>query len=479
VPAEGQVAVVFAAGAKGVKVKSAPAGVTVAGGVKKGRLAVAVVRPRGVAAKGKVTLTLRGRARGVKRIPAALDGGRAPAGCSGLAGLLAKRLKGSADVKALGGVLAAKLCGKPAPAGADAVLSKLALGAPAAPPARPGTGAPGSGSLRPGGGAPRPAPPASPAPSPTPTPGDGTAQCDNDVDDDGDGQTDWEDPGCSDAGDGTESGEVPVSAECAESSAVGMSSDPTSLFAAINSGCGEFVTIEVDVAPGPAACKVFTADSNFDCAVSGPFARATARDGKATDLADILIDMSAPVNCARPATIALYRPNGEVAELREPVFSCTSGPAPAAECANGQDDDGDGMIDSRDAAGTTDPDPGCASTSDTSEDSEVPSPATCDIQVGIFDGDVRLPGLQLQGCGVIKGVWFKPPGTPTGCLFRVGAGNVLECSVKAGTGGASFAPTDQQVVLATPIAADPVCAPITVTLLRDNGEVYADRVDWC
>ncbi len=63
VPAEGQVAVAVAGGVKSVKVKSAPAGVTVAGGVKKGRLAVAVVRPRGVAASGKVVLTLRGKAK--------------------------------------------------------------------------------------------------------------------------------------------------------------------------------------------------------------------------------------------------------------------------------------------------------------------------------------------------------------------------------------------------------------------------------
>ncbi len=61
VPPEGQVSVVVASGApRAVKVKSAPAGVTVSGGVKQGRLAVAVVRPRGVAASGKVVFTVRG-----------------------------------------------------------------------------------------------------------------------------------------------------------------------------------------------------------------------------------------------------------------------------------------------------------------------------------------------------------------------------------------------------------------------------------
>ena len=46
----------FAGGVKSVKVRSAPNGVTVAGGVAKGRLAVAVVRPREGKASGKVVL---------------------------------------------------------------------------------------------------------------------------------------------------------------------------------------------------------------------------------------------------------------------------------------------------------------------------------------------------------------------------------------------------------------------------------------
>src|SRR5688500_7206640 len=66
IPAEGQVAVAVASGATSVKVTSAPASVTAAGGVKKGRLAVAVVRPRGVAASGKVVLTVGGKLKGVK-----------------------------------------------------------------------------------------------------------------------------------------------------------------------------------------------------------------------------------------------------------------------------------------------------------------------------------------------------------------------------------------------------------------------------
>src|SRR4051794_24950827 len=127
VPAEGQVSVTFASGVKSVKVASAPAGVTVAGGVKGGKLAIAVIHPRGVTASGRVKLTIKGKAKGVKTIAAALDGGKAP-NCKGLDALLAKRLKGSADVKGLAGVLAAKLCGKAVPGNAAAVLSALGLG---------------------------------------------------------------------------------------------------------------------------------------------------------------------------------------------------------------------------------------------------------------------------------------------------------------------------------------------------------------
>ncbi|MDA0182240.1 hypothetical protein OJ997_18180, partial [Solirubrobacter phytolaccae] len=132
-PAEGQVAVTFASGVKSVKVKSAPAGVTVAGGVKGGKLAVAVVRPRGAATGGKVVLTLKGKVKGFKTVAAALDGGGKAPACSGLDKLLAKRVAGKADVQGLAGVLAAKLCGKPAPADAAAILARLGLGAPPAP----------------------------------------------------------------------------------------------------------------------------------------------------------------------------------------------------------------------------------------------------------------------------------------------------------------------------------------------------------
>jgi hypothetical protein len=377
-------------------------------------------------------------------------------------------------VKALGGVLAAKLCGKPAPARAAEVLVKLGLGALPAPPALPapklGLAAPGGQLSRPGGGA---------SPTPTPPPAGGKRACENGIDDDGDGQTDWVDPGCSDAGDMTENSEVPVSAECAANSGVGMGDDPTSLGAGINSGCGMFSAVEVDVAPGIASCSAMTANSTFDCEVYAPIAHASARDDKPTDMADINLELTGPVQCDKLATIALYRPNGEVAELREPVGNCKTLPAPAPKCDNGKDDDGDGMIDSRDAAGTTDPDPGCSGIDDTSENSETPTPASCEVQVGIFGGDKRFAGLATSGCGVLKGVWFRPPGTANDCLYKFGNDDAQECSVKAGTAGATFALTNQDITLGTHLAADATCRPVTVALIREDGSVWADRVDFC
>jgi hypothetical protein len=468
IPAEGQVAVAVAAGAKAVKVKSAPAGVTVAGGVKKGKLAVAVVRPRGVAATGKVAFTLRGKAKRVKTFGAALDGGKAGAVCKDLRALLSRRLKGNSDTKALSPILAAKLCGKPSPANAAAVLGRLGLGAP--PPSLQGRLAPppSSGSLRPGPGTARP------APTPTPNP---VRPCDNGLDDDGDGQTDWEDPGCEHAGDPTETGEVPVSAACAAEAGLTMGEDPTEFGIGINGACGTFYSVEIDLPPGVLSC---TANNGYQCDVFDPVAdaRVDVEDPEG-DMVDVGLVLKGPVQCEKPYTIAFWRRSGEVAELRAKVANCRDLPAPPPKCANGKDDDGDGMIDSRDAAGVTDPDPGCASPADTSENSEVPSPDWCQIQVGIFGNDPRLPGLQIDGCGVIKGVWFKPPGTPVGCVFRIGGNDAQGCDVTGGTGGATFPLTNMQVLLATPLAADATCAPVTVVLVRENDEVYADRVPFC
>ena len=54
-----------------------------------------------------------------------------------------------------------------------------------------------------------------------------------------------------------------------------------------------------------------------------------------------------------------------------------------------------------------------------------------------------------------------------------------DCSVTAGTAGASFALTNQDTTLGRHLAADASCRPVTVALLREDGSVWADRVDFC
>jgi hypothetical protein len=472
VPPEGQVAVAVGSGAKSVKVKSAPAGVTVSGGVKKGRLAVAVVRPRGVAASGKVVFTVGGRVKGLKTFPKALDGGKAP-GCADLGALLAKRLKGQADVKALAPVLAAKLCGKTAPAGAAEVLSRLGLGAAATPGPSGPAPAPGGTLTRPGGSPSRPG--GSPTPTPTPTAGTKRA-CDDDVDNDGDGQTDWEDPGCSDAGDTTEDSEIPAPAACAESSGLGMLDDPTEVNVGINPGCGTFWEAEVQIAPGVASC---TANNDYECKVYDPIASASLKNGE-RDGVDMTLTLKGPVDCGKKATIALYRLTGPPIELQEPVQNCKTLPPPAPKCDNGKDDDGDGLVDSRDSAGTTDPDPGCSGVTDTTENSEVPTPESCQVQIGYFGGDTSVTGLLTSGCGVLKGAWFRPPGTPTNCLWAFGDDDWASCGApKAGTVGVTFPLTNQDLALATKLTAEYQCRNVTVALIREDDSVMSDTVPFC
>jgi hypothetical protein len=465
VPPERQVAVAVASGAKSVKVKSAPAGVTVAGAVKKGRLAVAVVRPRGVAASGWVVFTVGGRTKGVKTFPDALGGGRAP-GCAGLGMLLSKRLKGTADMKALAPVLAAKLCGKPAPGNAAAVLAKLGLGAaPPAPPAPPA-----------GGTLTRPSTLAKPVPTATPKPGGTSRPCDDDLDNDGDGQTDWEDPGCSDAGDQTENSEVPVSAACAQTAGVGLNGDdPAELGAGVNGDCGDFYEVTIQVAPGVESCS---ANNGFECQVFDPVASASVDEHHPTDMVDVSLRLKGPVDCAKQYTMAFYRENGEVAELQAPVANCKTLPPAPPKCANGKDDDGDGMVDAQAFGAAGDPDPGCSDASDMSEDSEIAAPESCEIAIGVWDNDLQLPGAQADGCGVLKGFWFHPAGTPSECGYAFADDEeTTACAVNGLTGGQVFPAltglTPLKVVV--PTTADIDCRLMTLALLKEDGKVWFKR----
>ena len=166
----------------------------------------------------------------------------------------------------------------------------------------------------------------------------------------------------------------------------------------------------------------------------------------------------------RSATIALYRRNGEVAELQA-SRSTTAGrcPPPPPKCANGKDDDGDGMIDSRDCAGRDRSRSRAARARPTRP--RTPScrrPATCEIQVGIFDNDMRLPGLSRPGLRRDQGRLVPAArARRSTALFRLGDDDALDVRRRRrGTGGATFAPTNMQArCWPTPIAADATCSP--------------------
>ena len=366
VPPEGQVTVAVASVGKKAKVNAkAPAGIAVIGTVKKGRLGVAVAHRRGVVAGGKVTLTVKGKARGLK------IGGAAP--CKGLAALLSKPLQSAGlaggDLRALGAATAARACGKPF---SQTLFDRLGLGA------APAT----SGGIAP----PRP-------PAPGGGGGGSTNQCSNGIDDDGDGQVDAPsermlrpDPGCMNANDPSEAGEVPLNCNAG----AGVGDDKSVLQIGINDGCGSFVEVAVYAAPSAFVCDITASAGNWVCVIAHGQAFADTRNATDAEMADLTIGLNGDANCAVPATIVLTRRNLEVAELVTPIARCGQD-APA--CSNGVDDDGDGIADAREFG--TDPDPGCSGPADDSESSEVALPAGCSVGGGSVGGDVRFPAIQI------------------------------------------------------------------------------------
>ncbi|MDA0184473.1 hypothetical protein OJ997_29485, partial [Solirubrobacter phytolaccae] len=316
--------------------------------------------------------------------------------------------------------------------------------------------------------------PARATPTPTPTPTPPAKPCANGADDDNDGQTDLEDPGCADGNDASETGEVPVGQECVENhSGIGMGDSTTGLGAGINR-CGLFTKVRIDAAPGVQSCEIFTGGTGWTCGPSGKYGVAT---GPAVEIADVNLTLTGPADCNRKVTIALYRPNGEVAELYGPIARCkTGGGTEKAACENGKDDDGDGMIDDHFADGALDPDPGCTSTTDTSESSETPAPASCKIELGVWNEDGDIAGATAEGCGGLRGFWYHAPGTVTECGHKFGAGALLDCQKVRETGGTMF---DGLVFdkLSVYTALDKVadCRPMTLTLIREDFSVWFKR----
>jgi hypothetical protein len=456
VPAEGQMTVAVASVAKRSSLKAkAPGGIAVTGSVKKGRLGVAVLHRRGVAAGGEVTLKVKGKVRGLKT--------SVPAGaCKTLAGLLSKPLVragfAAADLRTAGGAAAARACGKPMPAEAQAVLDRLGLGA--APPTSGGIGTPRPSQPGGGGGG-----------------GGATNQCSNGIDDDGDGQVDAPserrprpDPGCMNANDSSEAGEVPLTCNAG----AGVGDDRSVLEIGINDGCGSFVEVAVYAAPTAFVCDIGASAGNWVCVIAHGHAYADTRNATDADMADLTIGLNGDVDCSVPATIVLTRRNFEVAELVTPIARCGQA-APA--CSNGKDDDGDGVADARSFG--TDPDPGCSDPADQSETSEVALPAGCSVSGGNLNDDPRFPAVEISGCGSVTGLWFKPSAAPSDCLFAIGAGGGQACTLTGATAGATFAATTADVVLGTHTTTDAGCGPVTVAITLADGRVAKLRDDWC
>lgn len=339
-PEAGEAAVFHGSAARGAKprIAAAPKGVAVLGAAdRRGRLVLAVVRPPGAQA-GTVRLRARGRLRAKRRaggdLPAAACAARGPA--AGLARVLRRGALRRADAAAFGAALRRRACGQAPAAGDAALLQRLgfaagAAGTPASTPgptAVPASPAPAPAPARPGGEV---LPPPSPAPKPAPEEPGSYGACRDGVDNDGDGQTDAlgesgnPDPGCMNGNDRTEDSETTASAACRAVSGVSRNTpDPREAFAAVNSDCGYVNDVVVSIQPGVLTCDVYTAVNGYVCAVQRGVGRAYQYlyAGPNTDVFDMPILLTGPVDCSKPATIALQRPDFTVDEIVEPVQNC-------------------------------------------------------------------------------------------------------------------------------------------------------------
>jgi hypothetical protein len=419
-PAAGEVAVAAApvTGKATLKVAKGgvPKGVAVTGAVvsaggKKIAL-VAVVRPKSSpkaapsASAGKAKLGGGASAAAVlATAPSpALSAAVAPA-CASAATALGRPLRRgtgaptSSDLKTLGKVLAARLCGKDVDAKGTALLGLLGLnpagpkgGASAPPPAgvagaSKAPPAPAPASL--GGGATTPPP----SGATTPPAGGGTPQCSNGKDDDNDGQTDalggaapLFDPGCTSASDTSEDSEKPLPAACTDGvvtqgSRVGFA---VRVDSRTNAACPKAMTKGlVDVPSQVTGCDNPGWDDGHGNGSS------STKDNVCTNVVAggikngdewHLNGIAAADLCAGRAVVVAYAGDGTAWErdavITDKVNACTT-PAPplgAPQCADGVDNDFDGQID---VAGVADsgPDPGCTNAQDASE-AEATYPST-------------------------------------------------------------------------------------------------------
>ena len=150
-----------------------------------------------------------------------------------------------------------------------------------------------------------------------------------------------------------------------------MGDDPTELTVGINPDAASSGRPRSQVAPGVASC---TSNNGYECVVYDPIASAHKYDGQ-RDAVDMTLQLKAPVDCSKKATIALYRVQGNgdlpVAELQMFVRNCKTLPPPAAEVRQRQGRRRRRHDRRHSPTASTDPDPGCTSTTDTTENSEL------------------------------------------------------------------------------------------------------------
>ena len=493
-PAAGKVNLAVATAAPGakLKVKKAPTGVGVAGGVAADGTVLIAVTAKPKARKGSVIVGVRGgKPSGLRVVGDVLARGGVPAAaCKDLTRVLGRGLRGmtTRDASALAAKIAAAGC-KAAPQPASGVatpLTSATTGKPFGsnrPPGsgtgsttRPGGGTGGTGGGGGGGG------------------GDtgGTPECANGIDDDGDGQTDARgpgvanpDPGCYGSDDDWEVGETAVSDDCRNSSGVfGGANGPASAAAAINDPCPVVEDAWMTIAPGVTSCTASSAASNYACTAENGLLHVSRQSGLADNRIDFFtIALAGAADCSATPTIAIQSPDGSMYELVEPwPPSCGSGDPtdpPDPLCSNGVDDDGDGQTDAPNAPNATDPDPGCTTAADQTESSEVAIPDTCSVQMGYTGSDQRNTAFSASGCGELNGAWFSPSRTPQSCELVIDFGDPVGCGIIGPTASTGFDDTSADLFMRAPVAQAPACgAALTTALRRSDGVVMEARGFW-
>ena len=190
--------------------------------------------------------------------------------------------------------------------------------------------------------------------------------------------------------------------------------------------------------------------------------------------------LTGAAKCDRKATIALYRPNGEVAEIHAAIDDCGK---PKPQCADGKDNDGDGMIDYHFLETATDPDAGCTADNDNSELDELLPAGDCKIGMDLLEDDPTVAVAVVQDCGQIQGFWFVTPGMPLQgnqalCRFQLrGEGGPIDnCWALRGHVGSFFDKTTGPLVVVTRMAAAGDCRNMTFALINGDNTVVRQRM---